>query len=238
MGSIWMGGNVADHAVIFDLDGTLIDTIHLHAKAFEEAFAEAGLHIPADRVADLIGKGGDRVVPEVSGGQVQGERAEAIRERHGEIYRQRVGRDGVRVFDGARELLGELRSRGIRTAVASASSADDLRAVLSAAGLPLHDLVDEVVCGADVERSKPAPDAVVAAMGKLGLPPDRCVFVGDTRWDVLSGARAGVAVIGVCTGPHTAERLREAGARRVYADVGALAADLDAALEAAFGAPV
>lgn len=226
---------MSDRAVIFDLDGTLIDTVWHHAEAFAAAFAEAGVTIPTVKIADLIGKGGDRLVPEVSGGRLQGEEASALKERHGELYRERVAREGVEVFDGVRELIGALRDRGLRTAVASASSEEDLRQVLEAARLELYELVDEVVSGADVEESKPAPDAVEAAMDKLGLGPDRCLLVGDTEWDVLTGTRAGVKVIGVCTGPHDAARLRQAGAIRVYPDLEALNADLDPVLEMAFG---
>lgn len=222
-----------DRAVILDLDGTLLDTVTLHAEAFTEAFREIGVPVPADRVALEVGKGGDRVVPALLGAACDDRHGERLRERHGELYRKRI-ESGVRVLPGVHGLLSRLRQRGIATAVATASKEEDLDAVLDAARLPLHELVDIIVTNADVERSKPAPDAVQAAVHKLGLAPTQCVMIGDTRWDVRTAKRAGVAALGVCTGPHDADELRHEGARAAYPDLAALLGDLDRVLALGF----
>lgn len=223
-----------DHGWIFDLDGTLVDTVDLHADAFVRAFAERGLWAPRNAVADRIGKGGDRLVAELAPGLPSSE-SKALRERHGEIVREEARRRGVRVHDGARELIEALRRRGLRTALATASRQDDLEVVLGAAGLPLDELLDVVVSSAHVRRTKPAPDAVEAALEALGLPPERCVLVGDSAWDVQTGHRAGVRVVAVATGAHDLRRLQGAGADHSFRDLRELLAHLDHVLEACFG---
>lgn len=221
-----------DRGWLFDLDGTLIDTVDLHADAFVRAFAELGRWVPCAVVRDRIGKGGDRLVAELAPDLTRSE-SEAVRERQGELVRNMARERGVRVHDGARELIDAVRRRGLRTAVATASRQEDLEAMLEAAGLSLA--VDTIVSAAQVERSKPAPDAVHAALDALGVAPGRCLLLGDTAWDVETGRRAGVRVLGVAQGPHDMRRLLGAGAVRVWRDLHGVRADLDATLEACFG---
>lgn len=225
-------------AVLFDLDGTLLDTNDLHTRAWVDAFDAFGYRIPPDRVAVEIGKGGDRLVPSVLGRAAERACGEALRQAHGERYRDLLRHEPVPIFPGTEALFEALRARGLRTAVATASKAQDLEAVLARAGLDLHALADAVVTDSDVDESKPAPDVVQAALDKLGCSPAESLFVGDTPYDVTAGMRAGVVTYGLLTGVHPPEHLRRRGARAVYDDVAALEADLDGALEAASPFPL
>jgi HAD superfamily hydrolase (TIGR01509 family) len=217
-------------AIIFDLDGTLLDTNEMHARAWKQALEEFGHEIAQDRIALQIGKGGDRLVPSLLGDGISERESKKMRDRHGEIYRKMVEREGVKVFPMVQALFNAVHQRGLRVAIATASEKEDLEKVVKRAGLNLLDLADEVVNDSDVEESKPAPDVVEAAVKKLKLPPDRCVMVGDTPYDMQAGVQAGVACIGVLTGVHSGETLREAGARAVFRDTRDLLARLDEVL--------
>ncbi|HEX2253389.1 MAG TPA: HAD family hydrolase, partial [Thermoanaerobaculia bacterium] len=217
-------------ALLFDLDGTLIDTNGQHALAWAEAIGRFGYRIPAERVLLEIGKGGDRLVPALLGDRVEEEEGEALREAHGELFQERIAREGVKVFPGTRKLLAACRERGLRTAVATASKKEQLDEMLERAGLELDELVDAVVNDSDVDRSKPNPDVVDAAVGKLGLSAAQCAMVGDTPYDATAARRAGVVCFGVLTGAHPAAALRRAWARAVWRDAAELHERLDAAL--------
>lgn len=231
--SLWEG-LLQGHGWIFDLDGTLIDTPALHAEAFVRAFAEQGRWVPYGAVLDRIGKGGDRLVSEFVP-ELSPTESKAVRTRHGELVRESARQRGVPVHEGARELVDALRVRGLHIAVATASKQDDLEVMLEASGLALDRLVDVIVSSKHVRRTKPAPDAVEAALDALDLPAERCLLLGDTAWDVETGRHAGVPVVGVATGPHDMRRLLGAGAVRAYRDLHAVRADLDAVLDACFG---
>ena len=217
-------------ALLFDLDGTLIDTNWQHALAWAEALERFGYRVPAERVLLEIGKGGDRLVPALLGEEVEEAQGEALREAHGERFQQRIAREGVRVFPGTRELLAACRERGLRTAVATASKKEQLDEMLERAGLALDELVDAVVNDSDVDRSKPEPDVVSAAVAKLGLAATQCAMVGDTPYDATAARRAGVVCLGVLTGAHPPQAFRRAWARGTWRDVAALHDELDAAL--------
>jgi HAD superfamily hydrolase (TIGR01509 family) len=221
-------------ALIFDLDGTLVDTNELHTESWVRGFARLGYKIDADRVRPEMGKGGDNLAPDVLGRAADERDGERLREAVGEEYKQLAPERGVRVFDGAVELLAELRRRGLRTALATSSGAGDLEATFGAAGVDLREHVDVVVMKDDVARSKPYPDVVLAALEKLGLSPAECAMVGDTPHDAEAAKRAGVITLGVlCGGMNDARTLVGAGARRVYDGPADLLSRLDEALEAA-----
>ena len=221
-------------AMIFDLDGTLVDTNELHAESWVRGFARLGYKIPIDRVRPEMGKGGDNLAPDVLGRAADARDGEAIRKAVGEEYARLAKAHRVRVFDGAVALLAELKRRGVRTALATSSGEDDLKATFGSAGVDLRDHVDEVVMKDDVERSKPFPDVVLAALAKLDLSPAECAMVGDTPHDAESAKHAGVVTLGVlCGGMNDARTLVQAGARRVYEGPADLLARLDEALEAA-----
>jgi phosphoglycolate phosphatase-like HAD superfamily hydrolase len=223
-------GISAIEAVIFDLDGTLVDTNAAHVEAWQEAFRKLGYDIPRSRILPEIGKGGDKLVPSIVGEDGERRDGEALRAAHGERFLDIAGRTTFRIFSGTEELLSELRHIAIPTAVATSSAKEHLDAVLASSGLDLERLVTHIVTGSEARESKPAPDLIRAALVRLGTRPPSSVMVGDTRYDGDAAARAGVAFLGVLCGGRPAEELWTADALGLYADP----ADLLARLPEAF----
>lgn len=217
-------------AVLFDVDGTLVDTNDAHAQVWHETFEAFGHDVAFERIRPEIGKGGDKLVPALVGDEVERREGEAMRRMHGERWVERARRERFRVFPGVRELLTALRERGLRTAIATSSRRDHLKETMRAAGLDLESLVDEIVTASDADESKPAPDVLEAAMEKVGVGPSACAMIGDTPHDALAACRAGVTFVGVTCGGHEERRLRDAGARRVWPDPAAIVRDLPALL--------
>lgn len=178
--------------IIFDIDGTLVDSNDAHAHAFVEAFAEAQLEVPFGAVRRLIGEGSDKLIPELIGRY-----DEAIAGRKKEIFRKKH-LPGLRPTPGARALVAELQRRGAKLAVASSAGEDELGALLAAA--QVDDLLRRTTSADDADRSKPDPDIVRAALDKLGLAARECLLIGDTPYDALAAQRAGVAFAGVRCG--------------------------------------
>lgn len=220
-------------ALIFDVDGTLIDTNAAHVEAWRRAFQGLGFDVPSERITPEIGKGGDKLVPSVLGRQADEQIGDALRELQKQEFLAIAQQQHFRVFPGAEEIFAECRSRGIRTAVATSSNKRHLAATLASAGLDLYRLADVVVTKSEDEASKPSPDLVVAAVEELGLQAAECGMVGDTVYDGQACQSAGVAFLGVLSGPASEAELREAGARGVWRDAGHLLADFDRAVELA-----
>jgi HAD superfamily hydrolase (TIGR01509 family) len=197
--------------VVFDVDGTLVDSNDAHAHAWVEALAESGRSVPFDRVRALIGMGGDKLLP--AAGELSAESAEgkAIAERRGEIFRARY-LPRLHAFEGARALLLALKERGLRLAVASSADEKDLAPLLEIAGA--SDLLEARTSGDDAERSKPDPDIVAAALQRLGCTAGEAVMVGDTPYDVEASRATGLACIGFRCGGWSDDDL--AGAIAVY----------------------
>lgn len=212
-------------AVIFDVDGTLVDSNRLHAIAWERAFASEGFSVTAERILPFIGKAGDKLVSELVSVEPGAMRRLAEREPH--EFERMARRDRLVPYAGAEDLLRELKRRGTRTAIATSSGRAGFQVVLETADLPSLGTMDVVVTDDDVKNAKPAPDLVSKAAEKLGLAPEHCLLVGDTPYDGEAAARAGVAFIGLATGVHTEAALRAAGALRVYRGPGALLEQLD-----------
>ena len=225
-------------AVIFDLDGTLLDTNEAHAQSWVRSFERHGYKMFADRVRPEMGKGGDNLVPSVLGEDAEARDGKRLRDGTREEYLRIARERRFRVFDGVEALLDALKARGLRLALATSSSDADLDATFASAGVDLRPRFDAVVTKSDVESSKPAPDVVLAAVRKLGLSPAQCAMVGDTPYDALSAKRAGVVTLGVLSGGmHDERQLRAAGARRVWRDPAHLLAELDEALAVASPGP-
>jgi phosphoglycolate phosphatase-like HAD superfamily hydrolase len=216
---VTQGGALANHvtAVLLDVDGTLLDSNDAHAAAWVDVGREFGHAIDFDRVRWLIGMGGDRVLPQLTGLTETSEEGKQILERRGEIFRERY-LPGVRTFAGVRELLARLRNDGRRLVVATSASKDDLDALLQQGGI--EELIDAAADSDEADESKPAPDIVVAALRKAGEPAAHVVMLGDTPYDVKAARRAGVAVIALRCGGWNDEEL--GGAAEIYEDPAAL----------------
>lgn len=183
--------------VILDVDGTLVDSNSAHAEAWAEAFAEAGHDVAPAAVRPLIGMGGDKLVPALTGVAADSPEGKRLRERHGEIFRARC-LPGLSALPGARELVQRLQAEGFAVVVGSSAKREELDPLLEVAGVA--DLIAETTSSSDAENSKPEPDIVEAALHQLGLPADQVVMLGDTPYDEEAARRAGVALIAVESG--------------------------------------
>jgi HAD superfamily hydrolase (TIGR01509 family) len=214
--------DAAPSAVLFDIDGTLVDSNFLHVHAWTLAFAEAGHPVDAWRIHRRIGMGSGRLLEELLGADAD-RLADDVTERHAARYAELA--DQLRPFAGARDLVRALADRGLRVVLSTSAAPEEvekLRAVLE-----VDDLV-QVTGADDVEEAKPEPDLVQAALELAGVPADRAVFVGDSVWDVEAAGRAGVVCVGVLSGGTSEAELRDAGAATVVEDAAALLRDLDA----------
>jgi HAD superfamily hydrolase (TIGR01509 family) len=202
---------VTVRGVIFDVDGTLVDSNDAHARAWVEALGESGHAVSFERVRPLIGMGGDKLLPAAAALSADSPEGDRVSERRGEIFRERY-LPHLRAFDGARELVEALKGRGLRVGVASSAAERDLQPLLEIAGAA--DLVDAPTSGDDAARSKPDPDIVAAALRKLGCTAGAALMVGDTPYDVEAARGAGVDCIGLRCGGWSDRDL--AGAVAVY----------------------
>lgn len=199
--------------VLLDVDGTLVDSNDAHARAWVQALAEAGVRADFDTVRRLIGKGGDKLLPEVSGIDAASSQGKAISARRGEIF-QAEYLPGLKPFPGVRELLARMKAAGLKLAVASSAKEDELGPLLKVCGA--DEFIEAQTSSDDAENSKPDPDIVHAALKRLGLPPERVVMLGDTPYDVEAATKAGVRTVALRCGGWGDADLR--GAVRVYAD--------------------
>jgi HAD superfamily hydrolase (TIGR01509 family) len=208
--------------VIFDVDGTLIDSNDAHTRAWLEAFAEHGITVAYDPVRRAIGMGGDKLMPIVSGLQEDSPEGKKISERRKEIFK-RSWLPRLQPFAGTRALLDRLAQDGFVLAVASSASNSELHALLDVAGV--SDLIPTRTSSDDADRSKPDPDIVSAAIERTGCAKDRALMIGDTPYDVEAATRAGIDIIALTCGGWRREDL--AAARAVYADPADLLAHYD-----------
>ena len=212
-------------ALIFDLDGTLIDTVYAHVFAWQRALAEEGMPIDGWRIHRRIGMSGGlfaRAVAREVGRDLSPEETEAIQLRHGAIFRELLPER--RPLPGARELLEHLRARGIVHGIATSGRRPEIDLSLEALGVGDETVV---IDRGDVPRAKPAPDLFLACQAALGVEPDDCYVVGDAVWDILAARRAHMLSVGLLSGGYGTDELLSAGAYRVYDDTAELHASLD-----------
>ena len=201
-------------AVLFDLDGTLVDTVELRIEAWARVFEEARIDADRAHLATLIGVDGKRLAREVAalaGKDIDADRAEAIDKRCGEIFAE-LNSD-PRPLPGVRELVGALEAAGIPWAIATSSRREQAKPSVEALGLP-HE--PTIVDGSHVEHAKPEPDLLLLGAKELGVEPTGCWYVGDSTWDIAAAIAAGMVPIGVTAGAAvSSEVLAGAGAARV-----------------------
>jgi HAD superfamily hydrolase (TIGR01509 family) len=205
-------------AVLFDVDGTLVDTTYLHALAWWRALTDRGHQYPTAAVHRVVGMGSAELLTELLGHDDPG-----VSVQHDHHYQRLKGE--IRPLPGARALVTEVSRRGATVVLATSAKEHDVADLLRALDLPGH--VDHVVHSADVDEAKPAGDLFAAAMSRAGATPETAIAVGDTVWDVVAGARAGVDVVAVLTGGNCRDELLAAGAVGVFRDPEHLLANLD-----------
>jgi HAD superfamily hydrolase (TIGR01509 family) len=210
-------------AVLFDIDGTLVDSNYLHVNAWLRALRAVGHPVDAWRVHRGQGMGSSELLA-----TLLGEAAEQIgwraKKQHSEHYQR--SSELLRAFDGARELVAAVAQRGAKVVLATSAAPDELEVLRSI--LDVEDAVAAITAAEDVEAAKPASDLLHVALQRAGVTADRAVFVGDTVWDVVACGKAGVRCVGVLSGGISAAELTEAGAVAVYEGCRALLRDLDA----------
>jgi HAD superfamily hydrolase (TIGR01509 family) len=183
--------------IIFDVDGTLVDSNDAHASSWVEALAEGGRSVPFEKVRALIGMGGDKVLPEVAGLSDDSAEGKQIADRRQAIFMAKY-LPKLRPFPASGELLKFLKERGHRLVVASSAKEEELERLLTIAGADGH--IEHSTSSSDAERSKPDPDIVEAAFQTLGLRHEEVMMVGDTPYDIEAAARAGLRAIAFRTG--------------------------------------
>jgi HAD superfamily hydrolase (TIGR01509 family) len=199
---------------ILDVDGTLVDTNYHHALAWHRALRAHGQKVQMWKVHRHIGMGGDQILDALIGEKAAAEQGEEIRAAEAEAYGELIGE--VEPMEGARELLERLRADEATTILASSAKEEEVDHYLDL--LDARELVDGWTTSADVERTKPHPDLVHAALEKAGAG-DPAVMVGDSVWDVKAAQAAGVPTLAVLTGGFSAAELREAGASQVVESI-------------------
>jgi HAD superfamily hydrolase (TIGR01509 family) len=208
--------------VLFDIDGTLIDSNVAHAKAWSAALREHGFDIPTEAVQPLIGMGGDKLLAQLTGLSEESPEGKAISERSSEVFDD-CFLTGLRAFPGARDLIVELKKRGLKVGAATSGGKKDTRNLLAQA--EIADLFDLFATSDDAEKSKPSPDIVAVALQKAELPAEQVLMVGDTPYDVECARRNGVACVAVRSGGWSDRDLT--GAIAVFDDTAGMLAHLD-----------
>ncbi|MGF6761347.1 HAD superfamily hydrolase (TIGR01549 family) [Paraburkholderia sp. GAS33] len=219
------GDSAMNRAAVFDIDGTLVDSVDLHASAWQEAFAEFGHDVAFEEARSQIGKGGDQLLPVFLSAEQQEDHGDALEKWRGERFKSKY-LPMVRAFSAVPQLLRRVRDAGLRVAVASSAKQDELDIYLEIAGI--GNLVDECTSSADAEKSKPAPDIFRVALEKLGIPATEAVAIGDSPYDAQAAGKIGMRTIGMLCGGFTEASLGGADCAVVYPGPGALLACFDA----------
>ncbi|MFB2586859.1 HAD family hydrolase [Herbiconiux liukaitaii] len=209
-------------AVLFDIDGTLMDSNYLHVEAFDRAFVAAGHPVDTWRIHRSIGMDSSTLLETLLGDDAETV-GDAIKEGHSENYLAMA--DRLRPIGGAQEILRELAARGHQVVLATSSPEKELEVLLEV--LDVDDAIAATTSSDDVESAKPEPDIIEVALSKVDAAASDAVMVGDSVWDVKASLRAGVPCIGVLSGGSGRQELLEAGAAAVYDDVAELLAELD-----------
>jgi HAD superfamily hydrolase (TIGR01509 family) len=207
-------------AVLFDIDGTLVDSNYLHVHAWAEAFAAIDVHVDSWRFHRGLGLDSDMLLDELLGDRVD-ELGDEAKTRHSDAYKRLA--DRLRPLAGAVELLRALHDAGLRVVLATSAPEDELKILLEV--LDCDDAIYATTSADDVETAKPKPDVVNVALERAGVQASEALFVGDAVWDMKAAGRAGVRAVGVRSGGVGPGELRDAGAVEIYDDAAAVLAD-------------
>jgi len=216
---------MATTAFLFDLDGTLMDSVYQHVLAWREALEKVGIELSVWRIHRRIGMSGglflDALLRE-TGRRFGADEAAEVRRTHAAAFKRLVG--AVQPLPGARELLTYLTKAKVPWAIATSGWIDSARPMLESLGVPAG---VPVITRDQVERAKPDPDLFLAAAAKLNIPIETCIVVGDSVWDLLAARRARALSVGLLSGGYGQDELERAGAYRVYQDPADLLSHLD-----------
>ncbi len=202
-------------AVIFDIDGTLLDSVDLHAQCWVEALEQFGYSFDFDRVRSQIGKGGDQLLPDLLSPEDVKAKGDKLKEARSSIFKSKY-LDQVKPFPCVRELFEKVLAEGQRTALASSAKGEELEVFERIANI--EDLVQVGTSSADAEKSKPHPDIFHATLERLGgLSPDKAIVVGDSPYDAVAASKAGMRTVGVLCGGFAEKDLRKAGCIAIFA---------------------
>lgn len=197
--------------VIFDIDGTLVDSNDDHAQSWVDTFAEAGYDVPFDAVRPLIGMGADKLLPQTIGIGHDSEEGKKLSKRRSEIFRERH-LPKLRALPGSRDLVMRIKSSNLKAIVATSAKDEELKGLLKAARV--DDLMEEKATASDARNSKPDPDIVEAAIAESGIPANNLVMIGDTPYDIEAAAKADVRTIAFRSGGWSDNALK--GAVEIY----------------------
>ena len=212
-------------ALIFDLDGTLVDTVYAHVFSWQRALTERGMAIDGWRLHRRLGMSGGlfaRAVARELGRGMTPEEIADVQDRHSELFRELLPER--RALPGAVALLADLRARDVVHGIATSGRRPEINASLAVLDVPEDGVVVE---RGDVRRAKPEPDLFLECARRLGATPTECYVIGDAVWDLLAARRAGMLSIGLLSGGYGEDELTRAGAYRVYRDAAELHVSLD-----------
>jgi phosphoglycolate phosphatase-like HAD superfamily hydrolase len=211
------------YGVLFDVDGTLIDSNYQHTLAWWQAFRRLGHDVQMASIHRAIGMGSDKLIGHLLGDDRQEADDEVLSSTHGAVFS--TFWPSLRAFQGARELLDRCAGAGLTVVLSSSAHEDELQVLRKA--LNADDAISHATSSADAEASKPSPDILAAALETAGLEAGNTLFVGDSVWDVKAAAELGISCLGVTCGGTSEAELLDAGAMKVYADPEDLLAHFD-----------
>ena len=209
-------------AVLFDVDGTLVDSSYIHTLAWWRAFRQAGYDVPMASIHRSVGMGGDRILDSLLPADRDTSEDSTIMTSHAAVFSTYW--PALRPLDGAKELLAQCHESGLAVALASSARDRDLQALRSTIGADAF--IDAATSSADAEESKPAPDILAAALKALGVQASDSVYVGDAVWDIYAAGKLHIPTIGLTSGGTSEAELRDAGAVEIYTSPRALLENL------------
>jgi HAD superfamily hydrolase (TIGR01549 family) len=203
-------------AVIFDIDGTLIDSVDLHARSWVDAFARFGIEVKFEDVRRHIGEGADRLIPAFAPSAMPNDKRKELEQFRSELFK-RSYLDKIKPFPNVKELFERIKADGCKLVLASSCAADEIDQYKAIAGI--SDMTDHDVTADDADSSKPSPDIFLQALDRLApIEPSQTCVVGDTKYDGEAALQAGVPFLGLLCGGFSKDELERSGAVAIYRD--------------------